>query len=104
MERRTTSIAWSAECNCLPSRSRISKLLQTGDLAAFHVQASELSQRQNLTTVLYDTAGRQLLNTSVPFGNILPTDPEAISQVIETGRQISPISPRMPEPVNPSSK
>src|ERR1700688_275791 len=31
------------------------KPLQTGDLAAFQLQASRLVQRQNLTTVLYDT-------------------------------------------------
>ncbi|HUD59390.1 MAG TPA: ATP-binding protein [Acetobacteraceae bacterium] len=71
-----------------------SKLLQTGDLAAFHVQASVLSERQNLTTVLYDTAGRQLLNTSVPFGDSLPTDPEAISQVLRTRQaDISDLTP-----------
>ncbi len=62
-----------------------SKLLQTGDLAAFHDQASQLAQRQNLTTVLYDPTGRQLVNTSVPFGADLPTDPTAIGQVAETG-------------------
>jgi signal transduction histidine kinase len=62
-----------------------SKLLQTSDLAAFHVQASELVRRQNLTTVLYDPTGRQLVNTSVPFGADLPADPGAISHVIETG-------------------
>lgn len=63
-----------------------SKLLQTGDLAAFHLQASELVQRQNLTTVLYDTTGRQLLNTSVPFGSDLPADRVAISSVLESSK------------------
>ena len=63
-----------------------SSLLQTGDLAAFHVQASELVRRQDLTAVLYDTAGQQLLNTAAPFGADLPAEPMAIGRVVETGR------------------
>ncbi len=63
-----------------------SKLLQTGDLAAFQLQASRLVQRHNLTTVLYDTTGQQLLNTSVPFGNALPADRATVNQVLGTAQ------------------
>jgi signal transduction histidine kinase len=62
------------------------RLLQTGDLAAFHTHASELVRRQNLTAVLYDLAGQQLVNTTVPFGAALPAEPQAISRVLETGQ------------------
>ena len=62
------------------------RLLQTGDLAAFHAQASELVRRQDLTAVLYDSTGQELVNTSVTFGSELPVDPAATSNVAGSGQ------------------
>src|ERR1700730_445476 len=45
-----------------------SPALQTGDLGAFHDQASELLRRQVVTAVLHDPAGQELVNTAVPLG------------------------------------
>jgi len=48
--------------------------LQTGDLAAFHAQVSEIARIEELNVVLRDLDGRQLVNTRVPFGTALPVD------------------------------
>jgi hypothetical protein len=67
-----------------------SRLLQTSHRAAFHVQAIELVRRQNLTAVLYDTAGPQLMKRSVAFGADLPAERATISQVVQTGQAYIP--------------
>lgn len=46
--------------------------LQAGDLAGFHDKARPLAERFNGWVVLYDLAGQQLVNTSVPFGTVIP--------------------------------
>ncbi|MEJ0019755.1 MAG: ATP-binding protein [Acetobacteraceae bacterium] len=52
-----------------------SRALQSGDLATFHDQASELLRRQKLTAVLREPNGQQVVNTAVTFGTPLPSDP-----------------------------
>jgi signal transduction histidine kinase len=63
-----------------------SRALQTGDLEAFHDQASELLRRQVVTAVLHDPAGQELVNTAVPLGTQLPADPDAVRRVVVSGR------------------
>ena len=63
-----------------------SRALQTGDLEAFHDQASELLRRQGVTAVLHDPAGQELVNTAVPFGTQLPAEPDAEQRVVRSGR------------------
>ncbi len=63
-----------------------SRLLQTGDLAGFHDQAAGSVRGENLTAVLYDPAGQQLLSTADSFGPIPPSDQRPISRAIETSR------------------
>jgi signal transduction histidine kinase len=65
-----------------------SQSLQSGDLAAFHAQATRLVQRQDLTAVLYDTTGQQLANTAVPYGVDLPAEPKMTSGVVQTGQAV----------------
>ena len=62
--------------------------LQTDDLAAFHVDATNFARDDGLYVSLYDETGRQLVNTGIPYGRPLPTTPdvEAIRQVVATGR------------------
>ncbi len=62
-----------------------SRALQTGDLEAFHDQARELLRRQDVTAVLYDPAGQELVNTAVPFGTLLPAEPDAVQRVVRSG-------------------
>ncbi len=62
----------------------LSVFLQTGDLAGFHRQATEVGRRQGVTPVLRDLTGQQLVNTRRPFGEplprvVLPTDEEALA-------------------------
>ena len=65
-----------------------SPYLDSGDLAAFHVQASGVIKQQFLVNVLLISEdGRQLLNTARPFGGQLPStgDPGGASRVFKTG-------------------
>ncbi len=61
------------------------RTLQADEMAAFHVRWSHVVEREGQTAVLYDTAGQQVVNTSVPFGTVLPAEPEMISRVLATG-------------------
>jgi signal transduction histidine kinase len=65
-----------------------SKHLQTGDLAAFHIQATEVAREHGLNVVLSDLTGQEIVNTRVPFGNGLPmsTAIDAIRRVVATGQ------------------
>ena len=50
-----------------------SRSLDTGDLEAFYgLSARALEGRKNAYVVLFDASGRQLLNSSRPFGSSLP--------------------------------
>jgi hypothetical protein len=62
--------------------------LQTDDLAAFHVDATNFARDDGLYVSLYDMTGRQLVNTGIPYDRPLPATPdvEAIRQVVATGR------------------
>ena len=61
--------------------------LRRDDLAAFHVQASEVSRRLGFTNIIVtDRTGRQLLNTFRAFGEPLPTqgDPGGLLRAFDT--------------------
>jgi signal transduction histidine kinase len=67
----------------------LSPYLAADDFAAFHRQASELVPLfgEGVNIVLTDASGRQLVNTLVPYGEVLPS-PNLANQrkVIATGR------------------
>ncbi len=67
-----------------------SDALMRGDFASFHRQAREVVERTGLGSnlVLRDRAGRQLVNTALPFGQRLntPPAPEQVRGVFETGK------------------
>ncbi len=65
-----------------------SKYLQTGDLAAFHAQASQATREDGLNLVLSDLTGQEVVNTRVPFGEKLPvtTAPDTIRRIVATGQ------------------
>ncbi|KJB96613.1 hypothetical protein N826_32665 [Skermanella aerolata KACC 11604] len=60
--------------------------LQQGDFEAFHQQASQITSRYGIGIVLNDLAGRQQLNTRVPWNTPLPaiTGTDAMRTVLET--------------------
>lgn len=61
--------------------------LVAGDLAAFHERAREAAHFQIVDNyVLTDKDGRQLVNTEVPFGNVLPMSgaPAELARVFHT--------------------
>jgi signal transduction histidine kinase len=62
--------------------------LQTGNLAAFHAQASGLANEKGVNVVLTDPAGQEIVNTRVPYGQQLPAvnDPTPIDRVAQTGQ------------------
>ena len=62
------------------------RMLRIGDLAAFHARWSAVVARESLTAVVYDTKGRQLVNTGVPFDTVLPAEPAIVRSVIATGK------------------
>jgi signal transduction histidine kinase len=61
------------------------RTLQVGDLPMFRNRWSRQVQRDGMNLVLYDPAGQQLINTAVPEGTPLPSDPDAIKRVLVTG-------------------
>ena len=64
--------------------------LARGDDAAFHVQAQAATAGAGTWIVLFDADGRQRLNTGLPFGAALPTQPDeaSIAHVVATGRPL----------------
>lgn len=64
-----------------------SPFLVSGDLAAFHQQARSLTQPDYSVVVLTDLAGRQLINTRLPYGATLP---KGGSNLIELRKQAGP--------------
>ena len=86
---REAAAAIDHELGTLRSRVFIlagSRYLQTGDLAAFHAEASEAAQADGLSVALSDTDGREWVNTragpEVPSS--MAADPEVIRQVAAT--------------------
>lgn len=69
-----------------------SDVLVAGDLGRFYAEARATLDEVGLgtTIVLRDQAGRQLLNTLVPWGKPIPAlpAPEQVEQVFETGRPV----------------
>jgi len=67
-----------------------SESLNWQDFSAFHAQSLRLLRGSNidLSVVLYDANGQQLVNTHVPYGQPLPsrTNLEQIQSVFATGR------------------
>lgn len=69
-----------------------SHALASGDLARFHAEASAVIKQVGLGTnvVLRDEAGRQLLNTAVPWGAplVAPLAPEQVREVFASRRPV----------------
>lgn len=67
-----------------------SSSLQRGDLGQFHAEATEALGRLGMgaNIVVRDAAGRQLLNTAVPWGQSLspPAAPQQVREVFATGK------------------
>ena len=67
-----------------------SESLNRQDFSAFHAQSLRLLHGSNidLSVILYDANGQQLVNTRIPYGQPLPsrTDLEQIQSVFATGR------------------
>lgn len=63
-----------------------SRHLETGDFAAFYLQAEVMNQLPDVWTLLLDDTGRQVLNTVVPFGTPPPVvvAREHVQKVIRT--------------------
>jgi signal transduction histidine kinase/ActR/RegA family two-component response regulator len=62
------------------------------DWATFYRQAQYIAAENDVTFLVYDATGQQLVNTGVPFGTPLPRrgDPRRIPQVLEqTGPSVS---------------
>jgi signal transduction histidine kinase len=61
------------------------RTLQVDDLRTFRTRWSREVERDGMSLVLYDATGQQLINTSVPEGTPLPSDPDAIKRVLVSG-------------------
>ena len=61
------------------------RTLRVDDMPAFYLRWTPVVQREGLTLVLYDLNGQQVVNSSVPFGTALPSEPAIIARVLETG-------------------
>ena len=61
------------------------RTLRVDDMPAFYLRWTPVVKREGLTLVLYDLNGQQLVNSSVPFGTALPSEPAMITRVLETG-------------------
>lgn len=63
--------------------------LQSGDLAAFYAQMTEVRQEQHIHISLRDAAGRTVLTTRAPAGSVADTPPAlraADQKVLQTGK------------------
>jgi signal transduction histidine kinase len=92
VRERTQAAAAAIDHELSLLRSRLfviasSKHLQTGDLAAFHAQASDAAREHGLNIVLSDLSGQEVVNTRLPYGDRLPmtTAQEAIRRIVATG-------------------
>ena len=66
-----------------------SRLLKTGNLKEFHAQAAEVVAGSSINNiVLIDSAGRQQLNTALPFGTPLPlvNNKAQLARVLSSGK------------------
>ncbi len=64
-----------------------SDYLESGDLAAFHAQSSDATADIDSWVLLFDPEGRRVMNTRVPFGTSLPTNPVPVARSLaEAGR------------------
>jgi hypothetical protein len=73
--------------------------LQNGDLAAFHAEAAELARSEDLTVVLRDLGGRQLVNTRVRSGRPCRGRRPRGSRPARSRRARSVVSGLFPDPV-----
>jgi signal transduction histidine kinase len=92
VRERTGTAAATIDHELAALRSRLfilaaSNNLLTGDLAAFHAEATAIGKQLGLTVVLSDAHGQQLVNTNAEFGESLPvtSDPDAVQRVATTG-------------------
>ena len=65
-----------------------SSALDDGDLRRFYDEARAVNAGAGAWIILYDTKGKQIVNTRKPFGIELPVrpDPEQIARLLETGQ------------------
>ena len=82
-----------------------SRSLQSGDLEAFRADAIQLVKQDDMSLVLLDPSGQEVINTRAPSSAILPVTPDkaALDRVIATGMPKSPISRGMWSPASCSS-
>ncbi len=67
----------------------LSANLQSGDFEAFHRQAAVLDRRQNITMILTDMSGQQLVNSQMPWGTPLPrTNVQFDPAALQAGRPV----------------
>ncbi len=64
-----------------------SRSLQSGDLEAFRAEAIQLVKQDDMSLVLLDPSGQEVINTRAPTGATLPVTPDkaALDRVIATG-------------------
>src|SRR5215469_17159859 len=93
VRERTQAVAATIDQELSLLRARLfviaaSRHLQSGDLAAFHAQATEVAREHGLNIVLSAPDGQEIINTRVPFGEGLPVTAayEAIRRVVTTGQ------------------
>lgn len=84
--------------NELQSRQRIlgtianAPSLATGDLATFYEFAKKNAPTSDTTIILIEPSGRQLLNTRVPLGSVLPTQRASnVSDLMQRDGGVSPL-------------
>jgi len=84
--------------NELQSRQRILRTianapsLATGDLETFYEFAKKNAPTSDTTIILIEPSGRQLLNTRVPLGSVLPTQRASnISDLMQRDGGVSPL-------------
>ena len=61
------------------------RTLRTDELPAFYARWAPVVARDGLTAVVYDEAGQQLVNTSVPLGTVLPAEPGIVRAALDAG-------------------
>jgi signal transduction histidine kinase len=58
------------------------RTLQTAELPVFYARWARVVRREGLTAELFDTTGRQILNTVSPLGTELPPRPEIVGATL----------------------
>jgi hypothetical protein len=91
LQQKTREIASAVDREITAATSMLTALassnwLRSGDFEAFYRQASEVANKLNTQIVLFDPRrDRQVLNTAVPWGTLLPHPPS--SEVLSASRR-----------------